>query len=251
LPEAWNMARPRVTTAENHIAARADQTIRLTILSCASRATRLSASGADFFDTRSPQMDALLAATNRSRSRILRSDFRRRPSETRTVRAASSNSALIKAAIAVAPKGIEWDVYEQLGDLPHFSPDLDVDPPPAPVARLRALVASAQAVLICTPEYAHGVPGSLKNALDWLLSSGEFSGKPVALFVASVGGEWARASLTQTLEVIEARVIAEAGLSIPNARKRLDPQGNLSDPSLGDALKAKLGGLISSVRADP
>jgi len=167
-----------------------------------------------------------------------------------SLRAGSSNSALIKAAIAVAPKGIEWGVYQQLGDLPHFSPDLDVDPPPAPVARLRAFIASAQAVLICTPEYAHGVPGSLKNALDWLVSSGELSGKPVALFVASPGGQWARASLIQTLEVIEARVIAEAGLSIPNARKRIDPQGNLIDPSLGDALKAKLDALISSVRGD-
>ena len=143
-----------------------------------------------------------------------------------SLREGSSNSALIKAAIAVAPTEIEWVVYEQLSDLPHFSPDLDIVPPPPPVAQLRAIVASAQAVLICTPEYAHGVPGSLKNALDWLVSSGELAGKPVALFVASSGGEWARASLSNTLEVIEARVIAEAGVSIPNARKRIDPQGN-------------------------
>jgi NAD(P)H-dependent FMN reductase len=165
-----------------------------------------------------------------------------------SLRAGSSNSALIKAAIAVASSEIEWVVYEQLGDLPHFSPDLDVDPPPPPVARLRALLASAQAILISTPEYAHGMPGSLKNALDWLVSSGELSGKPVALFVASTGGEWARSSLTQTLEVIEARVIAEAGLSIPNARKRIDPQGNLIDASLRHSLTEKIGALISSVQ---
>ena len=83
-----------------------------------------------------------------------------------SLRAASSNAALVRAVAALAPDGLAVRVYEGLGDLPLFSPDLDVDPVPAPVAALRSAVRAADAVLICTPEYAYGMPGALKNALD-------------------------------------------------------------------------------------
>ncbi|HEX3070122.1 MAG TPA: NADPH-dependent FMN reductase [Thermoanaerobaculia bacterium] len=91
-----------------------------------------------------------------------------------SLRSQSSNRALLQAAVKLAPEGMEITIYEGLAGLPHFNPDDDEEDttPPQPVAELRALLAAADGILISSPEYAHGVPGSLKNALDWLVSDG-------------------------------------------------------------------------------
>lgn len=88
-----------------------------------------------------------------------------------SLRAGSSNGALLRAAATLAPQGVEVIVNEQLGGLPHFNPHLDVEgqAPPETVAAFRSFLSGSQAVIVCTPEYAHGVPGSLKNALDWIV----------------------------------------------------------------------------------
>src|SRR3954470_17439536 len=123
-----------------------------------------------------------------------------------SLRAQSSNLALLRAAAKIAA---EVQIYDGMGKLPHFNPDDDVEgatPPPA-VAELRAMLADADGILISSPEYAHGVPGSLKNMLDWLVSDGALVDKPVALINASpVGGEFAPASLVETLRTMNWRV---------------------------------------------
>jgi NAD(P)H-dependent FMN reductase len=128
-----------------------------------------------------------------------------------SLRAASSNSVLLRAVAASAPPDIAVSIFEGIGHLPHFNPDLDPPDDPAPhpaVAEWRRQLREADAVIISTPEYAHGVPGVLKNALDWIVGSGELVGKPVALFPTSATrGEFARASLVETLTVMSARVI--------------------------------------------
>ncbi|MEA2240006.1 MAG: hypothetical protein QOC81_4730 [Thermoanaerobaculia bacterium] len=127
-----------------------------------------------------------------------------------SLRARSSNRALLQAALKLAPEGIEVTIYEGLAGLPHFNPDDDEEgatPPPA-VAELRSLLAAADGILISSPEYAHGVPGSLKNALDWLVSDGALVDKPIALISASpVGGQFAQASLIETLTTMNWRVV--------------------------------------------
>lgn len=116
-----------------------------------------------------------------------------------SLRAMSSNSALLRTAAAVAPPGVEITQYEGLARLPHFNPDDDLGDPPEPVLELRAQVGAADALLFCVPEYAHGMPGSLKNALDWLVSSIELPGKHVALLNASPMATHAQAALRETL----------------------------------------------------
>jgi len=127
-----------------------------------------------------------------------------------SLRARSSNRALLQAAAKLAPSEMEVTIYEGLASLPHFNPDDDEEgatPPPA-VADLRALLAAADGILISTPEYAHGVPGSLKNALDWLVSDGALVDKPIALISASpIGGQFAQASLVETLTTMNWRVL--------------------------------------------
>lgn len=85
-----------------------------------------------------------------------------------SLRAVSSNTAVLRAAAMLAPTGVNITIYSGLGDLPHFNPDIDVDPAPLAVASFREQLKESDGVLISSPEYAHGVPGSMKNALDWL-----------------------------------------------------------------------------------
>ncbi len=139
-----------------------------------------------------------------------------------SLRAVSSNTAQLRAMIALAPPEMEITPYERLGDLPHFNPDLDVEgaTPPAPVSDLRARLLLADAVVISTPEYAHGVPGALKNALDWLVSDGGLVGKPVVLLTAP-RATYARDSLAETLRTMSWRVIPIAAEK-DAAREALD-----------------------------
>jgi chromate reductase, NAD(P)H dehydrogenase (quinone) len=97
----------------------------------------------------------------------------------------SSNAALVRAAVRVAPEGQRLRVFGALGEVPLLNPELDGEQPPPAVAALRASFQAADGVLIATPEYGHSVPGVLKNALDWLVASGELSGMPVAILSAS------------------------------------------------------------------
>ena len=101
-----------------------------------------------------------------------------------------------------------------IGNLPHFNPELDKEPVPPAVADFRSKLNSSAGVVISTPEYAHGVPGALKNALDWLVASGELYEKPVALFSPSPYARFAHASLIETLTVMMARLIPDAFINV-------------------------------------
>lgn len=119
----------------------------------------------------------------------------------------SSNARLLETARDSEP---DVDIYASLADVPAFNPDLDVEPGPPVVTDLRARIGAADAVLISTPEYAFALPGSLKNALDWIVSSGELYGKPVAILSASPrsnGGVNAREMLERTLRAQGSRVV--------------------------------------------
>ena len=161
-------------------------------------------------------------------------------------------TTLVRAIAALAPEGMDFIIYDGLGDLPHFSPDRDGDPPPAPVAAFRGLLRDADGVLICTPEYAYGMPGSLKNALDWIVSSGEFVNMPVAALSASpypTGGERAHASLMLTLTALTASVADGAALSIPLVRTKMDASGAVSDPATAEAIRSVLDALARAITA--
>ncbi|HEY5945038.1 MAG TPA: NADPH-dependent FMN reductase, partial [Kofleriaceae bacterium] len=123
-----------------------------------------------------------------------------------SLRATSSNAAIVRAAARLAPPGVLIDAYEGVAALPHFSPDLDVAPVPPAVEALRAAVGRCDALMITTPEYAHGMPGSLKNALDWLVSATEPIDKAVLLISASPSGAaHAHAQLTEVLRTMSMR----------------------------------------------
>src|SRR5262252_1429556 len=141
-----------------------------------------------------------------------------------SLRTASSNSALVQALTTLAAEMAHVSVYHGLGELPPFNPDHDGDEPPLPVLEFRAALQTCDALVISSPEYAHGVPGVLKNALDWIVGSGELIDKPVALINASARATHAFASLKETLATMSARVIDEASITIPLDGKGLDAE---------------------------
>lgn len=145
-----------------------------------------------------------------------------------STRADSTNSKLITAFADLAPE-LKIDIYEGLDDLPHFNPDLDGENVSEKVTDFRNRIRSSDGILICTPEYAMGVPGTLKNAIDWTVSSADFSQKPVALITASTSGEKAHDSLLETLKVIEAEVADSTQLLISYARSKISKDGKITD----------------------
>jgi chromate reductase len=157
-----------------------------------------------------------------------------------SLRAASTNTILLEAAASLAPEEVTLRIYDGLGDLPHFNPDLDKEPPHAAVAEFRFQLRKSAGIIISTPEYAHGVPGVLKNALDWLVASGELYEKPVALFSASPRANYAQASLIETLNVMTARVVPEACIALPLLGKSLDKHGIVSEPDLSGTIRSAL-----------
>jgi chromate reductase, NAD(P)H dehydrogenase (quinone) len=138
-------------------------------------------------------------------------------------------------------------LYEGLATLPHFNPDLDGEgavPPPA-VAEMRAALAGAGALQICTPEYAHGLPGSLKNALDWLVSFPAVIDKPIGVLNASARSIHADASLRETLRTRSTRIIPGASITISLDGRRLSTEEMAADEAIAEALI----GAIEALRA--
>jgi chromate reductase len=121
----------------------------------------------------------------------------------------SANLSLLRAAIAAAPEGVSIELYDGLRDLPQFNPDLERSAALPLVARLREAVSASDALLIATPEYGHSLPGSLKNAIDWLIGTGELESKLVAITSAVPALERGRlglAALRTTLGAVSARI---------------------------------------------
>jgi len=165
-----------------------------------------------------------------------------------SLRKASSNSALVSTAVRVAPVGVEVSVYGELAEVPPFNRDLDTDTAPLGVVRFRAALEACDAILICSPEYAHGVSGVLKNALDWIVGSGELMDKPIALINASGRATLADASLRETLTTMSGRVVEEASVTIALDGSRSDAAGIAQDAYLSGLLKASLAAIARVAR---
>src|SRR5690349_13132439 len=162
-----------------------------------------------------------------------------------SLRAASYNTALLRAAAQVAPDDVTVDIYEDLELLPPFNEDRE-DAPPAEVERLRAELESADAVLFSTPEYNTTIPGQVKHLVDWASRphgpDSALWGKPVAVIGASMtdyGAMWAQDHLRKALGIAGARVL-DAELPVPKAANHFDVDGDLTDADI----RAQLGDLV-------
>ena len=163
-----------------------------------------------------------------------------------SLRSVSSNTTILQAIARLVPSGVTVRVAPSVGALPHFNPDLDAEgaePPPA-VASFRAGLRAADGVLISAPEYAHGVPGSLKNALDRVVGTGEFMHKPVALINASATSSHAQNALVETLTIMMAEVMMTR---VPIASNKITLDAILADQSIAHALRQVVEALVAAL----
>jgi chromate reductase len=164
-----------------------------------------------------------------------------------SLRAASTNTAVLRTAQAVAPDGVSAVLYEGLASLPHFNPDDDAEGAPVhpAVAALRAAIAQADALLFCTPEYAGALPGSFKNLLEWTVGDAGTYGKPVAWINASgpaapSGGADAHDSLRKVLRYTGADIVEAACARISVQRGDVGPDGLIAEPALREQIAGVL-----------
>ncbi|HVN28715.1 MAG TPA: NADPH-dependent FMN reductase, partial [Candidatus Binataceae bacterium] len=162
----------------------------------------------------------------------------------------SSNTALLQAASMLVDQSASIEVYDGVGRLPLFNVDLDVDPAPPEVAHFRARLAASEGIIISSPEYAHGISGVLKNALDWTVSSGDFYEKPVAIFNASPRASIAQESLAEVLRTMGARIIASAAVSVLLLGRNLGASGIVADAELAAMIRSGLEAFIEALKKD-
>jgi len=173
-----------------------------------------------------------------------------------SLRKASHNTALLRAASEHLPEDAQLVIFDQLREIPAYDEDLEAaGPEPAAVKALREAIAQADVVLFATPEYNGSVPGALKNALDWIsrpVATTVLKRKPVAVVGASTGlfgAVWAQAELRKVLSTIGANVIGEGELPLPQAHEAFDANGALIDDDHRDGLAAIVAELIDAVEA--
>jgi NAD(P)H-dependent FMN reductase len=162
-----------------------------------------------------------------------------------SLRAGSSNGAVLDAARLLAPDDVVVERYDGIAELPAFNPDVEeAGELPASVRDLRTRVAAADALLVSSPEYAHGFPGALKNLLDWLVGSTDFPGLPVTLVAASDRSVHAQAQLAEVLRTMSARLVPDGAVVVPLPSRTTDAASIVRD----DRLAAVLRGVLDALR---
>jgi chromate reductase, NAD(P)H dehydrogenase (quinone) len=160
-----------------------------------------------------------------------------------SLRKNSSAALILKHIIKLFPESIDFILYDGIGKLPHFD---DSEVVSNEVISFRKLLREVDGIIICQPEYAFGVAGSLKNALDWTVSSGELVDKPVALITAATGGDKAHAAMLLTLKALSSKVEG-ASLLIPFVRTKLNDKGAIINPETNQSVTDAADALIKTI----
>jgi len=146
-----------------------------------------------------------------------------------STRANSSNLKLVKKIEALTTEIFEITIFEGLAELPHFNPDLDKENPPKKIIEFRKQIENSHGVIICTHEYVFSIPGSLKNAIEWFVSTIVFSHKPIGLITASSSGEKGHEELKLIMRTVETKFTEETTLLINGIKGKFDDAGNIKD----------------------
>lgn len=146
---------------------------------------------------------------------------------TGSTRKNSSNYKILKYISEEINDSFDVEIFEELDELPHFNPDLDTENPPEKVASFRNKIAQADGILICTPEYVFSIPGSLKNALEWCVSTTIFSDKKTGLITASASGEMGHEQLILIMKTLQAQFDDDNLLLIQGIRGKIDADGKI------------------------
>lgn len=165
-----------------------------------------------------------------------------------SLREKSYNKAALEALSLVAPAGVEIAIFDGIRDLPLFNPDLEEERVLA-VEILKSALGRADGLVIASPEYAHGVSGAMKNALDWLVSGEEFIGMPVMLINASPRAHHAQDALRDVVATMSGSIVERACISIPLLGSGLDAAGIVKNEELRAPLKLHLRAFCEEIQA--
>ncbi|KAA0994202.1 NAD(P)H-dependent oxidoreductase [Dyadobacter sp. UC 10] len=163
-----------------------------------------------------------------------------------SLRTESTNTIILRAVESLLPENTSFQIFQGLDEIPHFIPGVE---DPHGVVKFKTALRQADGIMICTPEYAFGVPGTLKNALDWTVATGEFNEKPVSAISASplhTGGDKALASLLLTLTALGTVRNENSALSIPDSKHKVEI-GSLTDKLTISLLQKQLDNLLDLV----
>jgi chromate reductase len=171
-----------------------------------------------------------------------------------SLRAHSYNRALLRAAQELAPEGMDIRIFDRVAEIPLFNEDLEARGDPEPVLALRGAIGEADGLLIATPEYNHGVPGVLKNAIDWASRpprAAVLGGKPTAIFGASPGATGtarSQSQLRQSFVFTNTPVLPQPEILVYRAHEKFDASGRLTDEKTREYVRKLLVGLADWVR---
>lgn len=157
-------------------------------------------------------------------------------------KANSTNELILREIAKSYSENLDFEIYTEIAELPHFNPDLDTGEPPPTVKNLRLLIDKADGVIISTPEYVFSLPGALKNALEWTVSTIVFSDKPAAFIIAAASGDKAFESLDLILKTIGAKVGENSKIIIKAAKGKLNSDGEI----MNQAVLQEIDGMIKS-----
>lgn len=161
-----------------------------------------------------------------------------------SIRKNSTNHSLLLALKHFFPQETQWDHFE-IKRLPFFDPHLQFSQElPSPVVELRNLARESEYIALSTPEYAHGIPGILKNALEWLVCEETLRKKVIVLIASPSGGEFVKEHLSETLRTMDLVTTPAMTLVIPNARNKIDSSGQIEDDQLKSALQDFVAGIL-------
>ena len=163
-----------------------------------------------------------------------------------SLREGSTNTALLEAACLLAPPEVDFALWNEQASLDQFTPDLEASPPVL-VQQFRSLIGRADGLIIACPEYARGVPGAFKNALDWLVGGETFVCKKFALWNASPRAFEAQRSLRLVLETMSGICVEEAALAMPLIKQQVTAQSIAAHPEWGPQVKFALAKFVEAL----
>ena len=161
-----------------------------------------------------------------------------------STRAESVNLYILEAIAEMYKESADFVIYNKIDKLPHFNPDLDKDPLPETVIDLRKKIEAADAVLICTPEYVFSLPGSFKNAIEWMVSTTLFTDKPAALITASSSGQKAHEALNLVMRTVGVKLTDNGSLLIQAPKTKISIDGKITDEPTLSAIRDLMDALI-------
>lgn len=149
----------------------------------------------------------------------------------------SSNLRLLEYLVSKGSEHFSWEIFDELSQLPHFSPELSLENTPPIILQLRRRIENAAGIVICTPEYVFSIPSGLKNLIEWCVGVVVFDKKPCGLITASASGEKGHEELQLIMRTVGALFTPDTTLLIQGVKRKIDKNGVITDTATFQAVK--------------